>query len=198
MRYSSEHKAESKRRILSAAARQIRVHGPQKVAVADVMTAAGLTHGAFYAHFESKDGLVAEAISEMFADAGRRAGGLRELADTTGEDLRTALRAYFEGYLSPAHRDRPERGCPLPSLAPDVARADARTRETFTAGMERVTGSLAGALDRLGRDEPAAEARAVVARMVGGVALARALGPGPGSEAVLRDCREAIYRELGL
>lgn len=198
MRYNSEHKAESRQRILSAAARQIRAHGPQKVAVADVMAAAGLTHGAFYAHFESKDGLMAEAITEMFADAGRRAGGLRALADTTVEDLRAALRAYFEGYLSPAHRDRPERGCPLPSLAPDVARADARTRQTFAAGIDRVTGSLEGALDRLGRAQPAAEARAVVARMVGSVALARALGPGPASDAILRDCRNAIYQELGL
>lgn len=198
MRYGAEHKAESKRRILQSAARQIRAKGPQKVSVAEVMSAAGLTHGAFYAHFVSKDALVAEAVSEMFSEAADRAGGLRDLAAFEGEALRRALRDFFDGYLSPLHRDRPDRGCPLPSLAADVARSDTLTRKNFTAGIDLMTSRIRAGLERVGQADSRTKARAVVARMVGALSLARAMGPGAASDAILRDSRDAIFEELGL
>lgn len=198
MRYGSDHKAGSKSRILGAAAQQLRAKGPHKVSVADVMSDAGLTHGAFYAHFASKDALFAEAVSEMFTEVGDRAGGLRDLSAYEGEDVRAALRTFLEAYLSASHRDRPDRGCPLPALAADIGRTDARTRNNFTAGLTQMTGRIEDALSRLRRPNPDADARAVVAQMVGAVSLARALGPGAESDAILRDCCDAIIAKLAL
>lgn len=198
MRYTSWHKADSRGRILKAAAQQIRARGPHGVGVAGVMSAAGLTHGAFYAHFDSKDGLVAEAVSEMFTDAARRTGGLAGLAALEGDELRAGLRAYLEGYLSAAHRDRPDRGCPMPTLAADIARATDDARRNFAAGFDRLTARLAEALARMGRDRPDTDARATVAQMVGAVALARAMGTGAQSDAILRDSLAAIAGRLGL
>ncbi len=198
MRYGSDHKAESKSRILKAAAKQLRAKGPHKVSVADVMADAGLTHGAFYAHFGSKDALVAEAVLEMFTDAGERGGGLRDLSAHDGDDLRAALRAFLQGYLSASHRDRPDRGCPLPTLAADIGRTEAHARENFVVGLNRMTRRIEQALSRLPRAHPDADARAMVAQMVGAVSLARAVGPGAQSDAILRDCFHAIAERLGL
>lgn len=198
MRYDADHKAGSRARILTTAAKQIRVRGPHKVAVSEVMSAAGLTHGAFYAHFDSKDDLVAEAIAVMFADAADRSGGLRDLAALEGDDLRIGLRSYLEGYLSPSHRDRPDRGCPLPALAAEIARADNLASQNFVAGMERMTSRIEEALERLGRAIAGADARVTVAQMVGGLGLARALGSDTRSDTMLRDCLDAIIKRLSL
>lgn len=198
MRYGSDHKAESKSRILKAAAQQLRAKGPHKVSVAEVMSAAGLTHGAFYAHFDSKDALVAEAVSEMFADVSVRAGGLGDLSAHEGKDLRTALRTYLKGYLSEAHRDRPDGGCPLPALSADIGRTDPQTRNNFVVGLNQITRRIEDALSRLSCANPEADARTVVAQMVGAVSLARALGPGAQSDAILRDCFDAIIEKLAL
>lgn len=198
MRYDSDHKAGSRSRILKAASQQLRAKGTQKVSVADVMSDAGLTHGAFYAHFHSKDALIAEAVSEMFTDVGERLGGLSDLSAREGDDLRAALRTFLEGYLSPSHRDRPDRGCPLPALAADIGRTDARTRDNFSAGLTQMTGRIEDALARLRRANPEADARTLVAQMVGAVSLARALGPGAQSDAILRDCFNSIVEKLSL
>ena len=103
MRYSSDHKAETRERVLKEAANEIRAKGPDNVAVSGIMARAGLTHGGFYAHFPSKDALVKEAIGTMFADARARSDKI----DADG-DPRDVLRAYVDFYLSPAHRDRRE------------------------------------------------------------------------------------------
>ena len=198
MRYGSDHKAESKSRIIEAAAKQLRAKGPHRVSVAEIMSGAGLTHGAFYAHFDSKDALGAEAVLEMFADAGERAGGLRDLPVHEGEDLRAALRAFLKSYLSASHRDRPDRGCPLPTLAADMGRSEAHARANFVVGLNRMIGRMEDALSRLPRTNAAADARAVVAQMVGAVSLARAVGPGVQSDAILRDCFDAIVERLAL
>ena len=198
MRYADSHKAGSRSRILKAAAQQLRARGLHKVSVADVMSDAGLTHGAFYAHFGSKDALVAEAVPEMFGDAGDRAGGIADLSVHAAEDLRAALRTFLESYLSASHRDRPDRGCPLPTLAADISRADARIRDNFIVGLNRMTGRIADALSRLPRTYPDTDARILVAQIVGAVSLARALGPGAPSDAILRDCLDASIERLGL
>lgn len=198
MRYNAQHKVESKRRILKAAAQQIRASGPAGVSVANVMSAAGLTHGAFYAHFASKDALVAEAIGAMFADSGERKGGLRDLSTCSDADVPQILRTFVTGYLSASHRDRPERGCPLPILAADMARSDEAARATYVAGMDRMTQRIHEALARMGSERPDADARATVAQLVGALALARATGAGDASDAVLRDSCEAIVEKLAL
>lgn len=193
MRYSSGHKAETRERVLKEAAKEIRAKGPDNVGVAGVMARAGLTHGGFYAHFASKDALVKEAIGTMFADARART----ERIDTNG-DPRAVLRAYVDFYLSPAHRDSRDRGCPLPTLSGDFARSKADTRERFGAGVEGIASRLAAPLAKLGYADAKAESHALLAQLVGGVALARAVGDPALSDALLVDTHASIVARYGL
>lgn len=193
MRYSSDHKAETRERVLKEAANEIRAKGPDNVAVSGVMARAGLTHGGFYAHFPSKDALVKEAIGTMFADARARSDKI----DADG-DPRDVLRAYIDFYLSPAHRDRRDRGCPLPTLSGDFARSQPETRERFGAGVVGIATRLAAPLAKLGYADPDAEAHALLAQLVGGVALARAVGDAALSDALLADTNASIVRRYSL
>ena len=193
MRYSETHKAETRERVLKEAAKEIRAKGPDNVAVAGVMARAGLTHGGFYAHFPSKDALVKEAIGAMFADARKRT----ERIDAAGEP-RAVLRAYVDFYLSPGHRDSRDRGCPLPTLSGDFARSQPATRARFGAGVEGIAGRLAAPLAKLGYPDPQAEAHALLAQLVGGVALARAVGDPALSDAMLADTHVSIVARYGL
>lgn len=168
MRYPAEHKQQTRERVLRAAARAIRADGPQRVGVAGVMREAGLTHGGFYAHFASKDELVAAAVGQMFEDAlaywRRIAQGRRDTA---------ALHAYIDGYLSMAHRDAPARGCPIASLSSDLPRLAPDARAAFADGTQRLAAALAQPLRRLGHDDAEALARSLLAELVGALALAR-------------------------
>lgn len=193
MRYSNEHKAETRRRVLKEAAQEIRAKGPEGVAVAGVMARAGLTHGGFYAHFESKDAMIADAIGTMFDDARERSDAIEQNADP-----RAALRAYVDFYLSPAHRDRRERGCPLPTLSGDLARSGGAQRERFGKGVEALTARLAKALGGIGVTDPHAEGSAMLAQMVGAVALARAVADPIQSDAILADARIGLIRRYRL
>lgn len=193
MRYSETHKAETRDRVLKEAAKEIRAKGPDNVAVSGIMARAGLTHGGFYAHFPSKDALVKEAIGTMFADARKRT----ERIDAAGEPMQV-LRAYVDFYLSPAHRDSRDRGCPLPTLSGDFARSQLATRERFGAGVEGIAGRLAAPLATLGYADPQAESHALIAQLVGGVALARAVGDPALSDAMLADTHASIVARYGL
>jgi len=193
VRYSSDHKAETRERVLKEAANEIRAKGPDNVAVSGIMARAGLTHGGFYAHFPSKDALVKEAIGTMFADARARSDKI----DADG-DPRDVLRAYIDFYLSPAHRDRRDRGCPLPTLSGDFARSQPETRERFGAGVVGIATRLAAPLAKLGYADPDAEAHALLAQLVGGVALARAVGDAALSDALLADTHASVVARYGL
>lgn len=193
MRYSTEHKAATRERVLKEAAKEIRERGPDNVAVAGVMARVGLTHGGFYAHFASKDALVKEAIGTMFADARKRT----ERIDANG-DPRAVLRAYVDFYLSPAHRDSRDRGCPLPTLSGDFARSQPATRDRFGAGVEGIASRLARPLAALGYADAQAESHALLAQLVGGVALARAVGDPALSDAMLADTHASIVARYGL
>jgi TetR/AcrR family transcriptional repressor of nem operon len=193
VRYSNEHKAETRQRVLKEAAREIRAKGPDGVGVAGVMARAGLTHGGFYAHFPSKDALVAEAIGTMFEGARRRAAQLE-----ASDDPRGALGAYVDFYLSPAHRDSREHGCPLPALSGDFARAEAPVRERFGVGVAGLMTRLEDLLGRIGWPDPASEATALLAQMVGAVALSRSVGEGAPSDAILDRTHAVIVARYGL
>ncbi|AJA09767.1 transcriptional regulator [Sphingopyxis fribergensis] len=193
MRYSQTHKAETRERVLKEAAKEIRAKGPDNVAVSGIMARAGLTHGGFYAHFPSKDALVNEAIGAMFADARART----ERIDTDG-DPRSVLRAYVDFYLSAKHRDSRDRGCPLPTLSGDFARSQPATRERFGAGVEGIASRLAAPLAKLGFADAQAESYALLAQLVGGVALARAVGDPALSDAMLADTHASIVARYGL
>jgi TetR/AcrR family transcriptional repressor of nem operon len=193
MRYDSDHKSETRRRVLKEAAREIRAKGPGGVAVAGIMARAGLTHGGFYAHFESKDALIAAAIEAMFESAGRRF----DLVKTDG-DPRATLIAYVDFYLSPEHRDSREYGCPLPALSGDLARLDPGARVRFGQGVAGLTGRLAALLGAHGVAGPESAAASMLAEMVGAVTLSRAVADPAQSDAILARARRSVIERFGL
>jgi len=158
-----------------------------------VMKKAGLTHGGFYAHFGSKDELVAEAIRQMFG------GPYTNFADLTeGKPPAEALAAYVDFYLSARHRDARDRGCPLPALSGDVARMPASARVRFGEGAKRLSKSIAGLLEAMGRDDAETLAASAIAEMVGAIALARATDDAARSDDILAATRKALGARLGL
>jgi TetR/AcrR family transcriptional repressor of nem operon len=193
MRYDAEHKERTRARVLKEAIKAIRAEGPHRIGVAGVMSRAGLTHGGFYAHFESKDDLVLAAIGEMFS-------GARDTFQrhTEGKSPREGLTAYLDFYLSATHRDAREFGCPLPVLSSDLPRMDAPARDYFAKGVARLTGAIRGLLEQLGRTDAEALASSALAEMIGAVSLARAISDPDQSDAILARSHKAVAERLGL
>lgn len=193
MRYDSQHKDETRQRVVKAAAKAMRSEGPFRIGVAGVMADAGLTHGGFYAHFASKDDLIAEAVGRMFEEGGRMMA-----RETEGLPPAEALGAYVDAYLSPRHRDARTFGCPLPFLSGDVPRLPAAARDRFAQGVTDMTDRIAARLAILGRLDPETDARSFIAEMVGALGLARACSaPGP-SDAILAASRAALKSRFNL
>jgi TetR/AcrR family transcriptional repressor of nem operon len=193
MRYSSEHKAETRARVLKEAAVAIRRDGVDRIGVAQIMGAAGLTHGGFYAHFESKDDLVAQAVGHMFED---RYAAFFERLD--GDEPRAGLTRFVDRYVSMRHRDAPEAGCPIPVLAGQVPHLPEAARARFVAAVERLTGAVAALLGRMGHEDAETVAEAVIAEMVGAVALARVQKDDAKAETMLAAVRTSVMAKLGL
>ena len=193
MRYESDHKERTRQRVLTEAAAAIRAVGPDGIGVAGVMAKAGLTHGAFYAHFESKDDLIAQAISLMFAEAYQKF-----LARTVDLDPTAALSNYFDMYLSTRHRDAPQSGCPLPSLSGEIARLPPAARTRFADGLKALTASIAKRIEQLGLPAPERLAASVVSEMVGALALSRTVEDPAESEQILKSTREALKARLSI
>ena len=187
----SERKDRSRERILASAGSLLREKGIRGASVADVMGGAGMTVGGFYAHFPAKQSLIAEAVRETLRQSRERlaahAGGRR------GADW---VRAVARSYLSRSHRDNPGSGCPLPATLGEIAREDIAVREALAGEIETAAGELASHLKETGMEGPRGEALAVLATMVGGLTLARALQGSDLSDAVLQACRRHIERSL--
>lgn len=192
-RVSQQQTDQNRIAIEKASARLFREKGLHGVSVAEVMAAAGLTHGGFYGHFSSKDGLAAVACANAFAHSSARWDQrFTELPER--EDRR---RAYVEGYLATATRDRPGSSCTAAALAGDVARADADApvRAAYLDGVKAMVTRLASLQPDAG--SPAAEQRALadVATLVGALLLSRATKGDPISEALLASARERLLQE---
>jgi TetR/AcrR family transcriptional repressor of nem operon len=172
MGYAPDHAACTRARILESARRLFKERGADGVTVDAVMADAGLTRGGFYAHFASKDDLFAQALAETTVfDLLKRHDG----ADW--------MRRVIEEYLGPLHRDRPGSGCPLAAHASQVSRGSSASRRAFTGTLTALSEELG---QRLGSND---EALAMLALMVGGVALARAVDDRSLSDALLAACR---------
>lgn len=193
MRYDRDHKAQTRERVLKEAAAAIRTDGPERVGVATIMSRAGLTHGGFYAHFASKDDLLAEAVDYMFADA-----HAAFFADTDAMDPRAALGRYVDYYLSMRHRDARDRGCPVPILAGELHRMPAAARDRFAAAVDRLKERLVALLERAGIDNAQARTNSAVAEMVGAIGLARVSSDRAAAEALLDHARRSVGQRLDL
>lgn len=186
MRVSREQMQANRLRILDAASRLFREKGFEAVGVAEVMKAAGLTHGGFYGHFASKDDLIAQAVAQIFSGSG-------DVQDARSGDLA----AYLDNYLSPAHRDDVGDGCPTAALVADIRRQTPEARVAMTEGFRSQIGRLSGAMAASPDAEaPHASARTQAigawAAMVGAVMLARAIDDPALSQEVLSETRAWI------
>ncbi|QYE33924.1 TetR/AcrR family transcriptional regulator [Polymorphobacter sp. PAMC 29334] len=193
MRYDSEHKAQTRERVLKEAAAVIRSEGVDRLGVAQVMARAGLTHGGFYAHFASKDDLVTQAIEYMFED--RYAAFFANLADA---DPRVSLTRFVDRYLSMRHRNAPKGGCPLPVLAGQVPQLPEAARARFRLALSRLNGGVASLLERMGVSDVELIAAAVISEMVGAVAIARVEPDDVKAEQLLGAVRASVATRLGL
>jgi TetR/AcrR family transcriptional regulator, transcriptional repressor for nem operon len=193
MRYSDTHKAETHTRLLKLAGLALREKGPDKLAVANLMAEAGLTHGGFYAHFASKEALLAEALESIFADSTQK---LHHTAE--GLPPRKALTRFIDSYVSSAHRDRVASGCPIVALNSDLPRQPRRFRAAFDAGVRALADTLAGWMEKARIDGGVALAVSVLAAMAGTVAVSRAVSDKRLSDQLLADARASIKGRLGL
>jgi len=184
MRYSSAQKEETRRHIIETAAAEFRAHGLNGIGVADLMKKAGLTHGGFYAHFDSKDALFAEAIT---AASQQTQESLRKAIDSA--EPGQGRKALVERYLSPQHRERIERGCAIAALGPDIARQGVKTRRSFEAQIEALI-EIAASVSEAPAKEKRADAIRTVATLVGAMLMARAVRPGALADEILEAARE--------
>jgi TetR/AcrR family transcriptional repressor of nem operon len=191
MRYPAEHKAEVHQKIVKDASRRVRAEGLNGTAVAAVMRDTGLTHGGFYKHFGSKDDLVMESLREAFRDIGDK---LVRVAEQSRSEA--AWKAIVKSYLSLEYCDHVERGCPLPALAPEMARVDETMRS-------QVLAELVNYRDRMlpfmpGR-RTADKERAffvIFSSMIGTVEIARMMPDRAAQEKVLASTREFLLRSF--
>src|SRR6266516_6611326 len=187
MRYSKQHKQETHARIVKKASVRLREKGAHGIGVADLMKEAGLTHGGFYAHFDSREALVIEAFAYAMDRSTER---WRKVAEQTAPDKRLAT--IVDNYLTPVHRDDPGHGCAVPTLGAEIARESPKTRKAFAAKLEQMIDMLAAQIPELPRKAARKQAMAVIATLMGTLVLARVAGNGEFSEEILGAGREAV------
>jgi TetR/AcrR family transcriptional repressor of nem operon len=180
MRYVEDHRRQTHSRIVENASYGLRQKGAEGLSVVDLMKLAGLTHGGFYNHFDSRAALVEEAIAFAMDQMTAR---WKKLA--RGKANGERFKALIADYLSPRHRDDPERGCALPALAADVARSSPSERRAFAFKLEKMIDAFVELLP----DEAPQQARQIatgaLATMVGSIVLSRAVGVGKLSDSIL-------------
>jgi len=187
MRYSREHKLETHARIVKKASVRLREKGAHGIGVADLMKDAGLTHGGFYAHFDSREALVIEAFAYAMDRSTER---WRKLAAQTPPDKRLATIAA--SYLTPLHRDDPGHGCAVPALGAEIARESPKTRKAFAAKLEQMIDMLAAQIPDVPPKAARKQAMATMATMMGSLVLARIAGNGEFSDQILGAGRAAV------
>jgi TetR/AcrR family transcriptional repressor of nem operon len=187
MRYSREHKLETHARIVKKASVRLREKGAHGIGVADLMKEAGLTHGGFYAHFDSREALVIEAFAHAMDRSTER---WRKLAEQTAPEKRLA--AIVDSYLTPIHRDDPGHGCAIPTLGAEIAREGPKTRKAFSAKLEQMIDMLAAQIPEASPKAARKQAMAAIATMMGTLVLSRVAGNGEFSDEILGAGRDAV------
>lgn len=180
---SQAEKAANHERIVNAASRRIRRDGLDNVSVAELMNQAGLTHGGFYRHFDSRDELVAEAVDAALAHGARRVQAAARL------DRGDALDAIVDGYLSRLHRDKPETGCAVAALPTDIARCGRHAREAYSRQVRAYVEILTGLVPAPDGDR----AHLILASLVGALLLARAVEDRRLSDEILDSVARALH-----
>jgi TetR/AcrR family transcriptional regulator, transcriptional repressor for nem operon len=167
MRYGTDHKQATRQRILEAAGRRFKQDGIDGAGVAAVMSDADLTNGAFYAHFRSKEDLVANVLADQLR-------AQRQSFDAQPPD-RQGLEAFIHAYLSPQHRDQCADGCPSAALLDEVARRPVATKQVFTDELMGIIKDIASRLDPTDAEAARTDALTLFGLMLGTLQLARTL-----------------------
>jgi TetR/AcrR family transcriptional repressor of nem operon len=186
MGHSRAQKAKTHKRIVSIASKKFREEGLAGVGIAELMKEAGLTVGGFYKHFDSRDDLVAEAVSSAFGGWKRRV----DAAASGGTSV--SLAKLIDSYLNETHRDNPGTGCAFSALAPEIARSDKRTRAVTSEQVRNDIQLIATLLP--GEDKRTARSQAILtfSALVGAMSLARAVS----DEALSREILETVGEHL--
>ena len=187
MPWNKEHKSATRERILESASAAIRGRGVAGVGVKEVMDAAGLTHGGFYAHFGSKEDLIASAFEYACGQSGPVMEKAAEKAAPEGK-----LTAVAEAYLTASHARHPERGCPIAAVGPEIVRGEGATRQTLGEVVRKRLAWLEDLATGKSKEERRRKAAGTYATMLGALFVARALGDAEG-EKYLADVRRYLH-----
>ena len=182
MRKSRAEAAETRKRIVAAAAAEFRKNGIVATGLNDLMSAAGLTHGGFYKHFESKDQLVAEACAEAVETA-----IFEKLSAAAAEKGGVSA-----AYLSTAHRDNPAAGCPLSAIGSELVRSDEKTRAAATAGFLKLVEIMAGQFGKLPPATARRRALVAVSTMIGALTMSRIVTDPELSAEILKEAEKSL------
>jgi TetR/AcrR family transcriptional repressor of nem operon len=190
MRKSRAEAARTRDRIVSGASAMFRERGLADVGVAALMEDAGLTHGGFYSHFESREALVAEAVRYALVESAQRI----YLSELRNGD-KPGYSRLIHKYLSEGHRDNPKNGCVLASLGAEVARQDVRSRTVFSHGFDKLVSLLAELSPERTRKGRRAHILAVISALVGALTLARAVNDPDVSDEILVSVRKSLLAD---
>lgn len=191
MRYEPQHKARTHRRIVRNASRQLRAKGLNGPAVTTLMKASGLTHGGFYRHFGSRDDLVVEAIEESLEELRDRLVAAAKQADP-GEGWKAMVRSYLTLELC----DRPDEGCPIAALAPDMGRTRPALKQRISAAILKLRQELLPFMPGRNPNEKAANFLAIFSSMVGTIAIARTMLDPAVRQIILDTVRDHLVRNF--
>jgi AcrR family transcriptional regulator len=189
--YSSDHKDRTRERVINAAGRLFRRYGYNGVGIDEIMAAAGLTRGGFYAHFRSKRDLFAAALGEEL-ELSRQ---LRHARGPGAEAASGVARTLIDFYLDEESRSRIASICPLVSLSPDVARCGAEASAAYTETLRALVTELEQSMPAASADARA-RALAAMALCVGGVMLAHAVSEQGFAEEIIAACRSRAVKEV--
>jgi TetR/AcrR family transcriptional repressor of nem operon len=187
MRKSKQEAAATRQRIVMAAAAAFRKNGIAGTGLDDLMAAAGLTHGGFYRHFDSKDQIVAEACTAAVESLVAQLA-----AAASGKSQQRGLKTIVGKYLSAAHRDDPAYGCPLAALGSEMARGDERTRAAATQAFLMLVGVIASQFGKTRSDVARRRALVAAATMIGALTMSRIVTDSELSADILREAGKAI------
>jgi TetR/AcrR family transcriptional regulator, transcriptional repressor for nem operon len=195
---SRERAAENRRAIIAAATQLFRERGVEAVGLNELMKHAGFTQGGFYNHFESKAALVAEVLASAMVDG---AADLAKIARAPVDESTTALRRYISWYLSQAHRDNIDHGCPVAGFAGDAPRLGAGAQSHFAGGLDDQITILAGLIAESGSFATSGERRTLRERaislhceMVGALVLSRSVARA--APALSNEILETVQRDV--
>lgn len=186
MRVSRQQAEENRQTVIDVASRLFREHGFDGIGLKDLMAGAGLTQGAFYKQFESKDDLAAKASRRALENA---SGRWAAAAQANPQDPLAAVIAF---YLSMGHRAERMDGCPVVALGSDAARQGPEVKASFEAGIREYLEMLGGWIGEEGDEEPGSKAMAILSTMVGAVVLSRAVNDEQMSKRFLQAAAESV------